>query len=147
MGCNNLITFLRPGKPVHMTNRCHPVGPPFIHSRCSLALYNKSTTTSFVCIDFSWAFDMVSKSTLLSKLRFFNIAGDFVCFITDRTRVNNSLWELKELISGVIQGSCLGLLLFLLYVNDVTRFADNSVAVKLFADDTTILTHIKHTVG
>ena len=48
-----------------------------------------------------------------------------------------------ELISGVIQGSCLGPLLFLLYVNDVTRILDNSVEAKLYADDIKLYTHIE----
>ena len=93
---------------------------------------------------------MVSHPKLLSKLRSHNISGDLLCFITDflsnrsqRTRVGNSLSEIKELISGVIQGSCLGPLLFLLYVNDVTRILDNCVEAKLYADDIKLYTHIE----
>ena len=96
---------------------------------------------------------MVSHSKLLSKLRSYNITGDFLRFITDflsnrsqRTRAGNSLSELKELISGVIHGSCLSPLLFLLYVNDVTRILDNSVEAKLYADDIKLYTHIETTV-
>ncbi len=80
----------------------------------TLALDNKCTT-SVIYIDFSKAFDMVSHSKLLSKLRSYNITGNLLRFVTDflsnrsqRTRVGNSLSEFKELISGVIQGSCLG---------------------------------------
>jgi hypothetical protein len=115
----------------------------------TLALDNKRTT-SVIYIDFSRAFDMVSHPKLLSKLRSYNISGDLLCFITDflsnrsqRTRVGNSLSEIKELISGVIQGSCLGPLLFLLYVNDVTRILDNCVEAKLYADDIKLYTHIE----
>jgi ribonuclease P/MRP protein subunit RPP40 len=43
--------------------------------------------------------------------------------------------SVKQLTSGVVQGSCLGPLLFVLYINDVSRLFDNICIGKLYADD------------
>ena len=51
------------------------------------------------------------------------------------TRVGESLSDAVYLKSGVVQGSCLGPLLFLLYVNDVTTTLSESTTCKLYADD------------
>ena len=48
-----------------------------------------------------------------------------------------------RIISGVIQGSCIGPLLFLLYVNSLTSIFDNGVTCHLFADDVKLYTVIK----
>jgi len=48
-----------------------------------------------------------------------------------------------RIISGVIQGSCIGPLLFLLYVNSLASIFDNDVTCHLFADDVKLYTVIK----
>ena len=45
------------------------------------------------------------------------------------------LWVYTSIVSGVIQGSVLGPLLFLLYINDVTDIFSSTCASKLYADD------------
>jgi len=47
--------------------------------------------------------------------------------------------ELQALLSGVSQGSVLGLLLFLLFINNITDLFPDNVSVELFADDVTII--------
>ena len=42
---------------------------------------------------------------------------------------------INVIISGVIQGSCLGAVLFLLYINDLVGVFSDGVIVKLYADD------------
>jgi len=60
-----------------------------------------------------------------------------------RVRVNNSFASWFEVISGVPQGSFLGPLLFLIFVNDLPNWITNSIM--MFADGTKIWTKIKDT--
>jgi len=60
-------------------------------------------------------------------------------FISDRsqqTRVSNLLSSVTKLCSGVVQGSVIGPLIFVLFINDITQiFSDNKCACTFYADD------------
>jgi len=59
-------------------------------------------------------------------------------FLTDRThstRVGNYLSSIQYLTTAVIQGSCLGPILFVLYINDIVSVFDQCCVSKLYADD------------
>ena len=96
-----------------------------------------------VFLDISKAFDKVWHQGLLYKLQQNSISGNLletlIDFLKDRKQrvvlnVQNSSWANIE--AGVPQGSILGPLLFLIYINDLP---DNlSTNVKLFADDTSL---------
>jgi len=60
-----------------------------------------------------------------------------------RTRVGDRLSEPSKIISGVIQGSCIGPLLFLLYINSLAEIFDSNINCVLFADDVKLCTLIK----
>ena len=75
-----------------------------------------------------------------------NLLQWLVSFLTDGwqcTRVGNCMSEPARIISGVIQGSCTGPLLFLLYVNSLINIFDDDVTCHLFADDVKLYTVIK----
>jgi len=65
-------------------------------------------------------------------------------FLSDRsqiTREGDSLSSATKLCSGVVQGSVIGLLLFVLFINDITQiFSDKNWASKLYADDLKLYT-------
>ena len=95
------------------------------------------------CINYKRAFDSVSTSKLLLKLRSCGISGQLLswieCFLlnrTQQTRIGTSFSSITSLTSGVVQGSFIGPLLFILYINDlVSIFDDKSCICKLCADD------------
>ena len=81
-----------------------------------------------VLIDLSKAFDTVDHVILMEKLHEYGIRGlshkwiaNYLCNRSQRVRVNNSFSPIHSVSLGVPQGSLLGPILFLLYVNDVTN--------------------------
>ena len=93
-----------------------------------------------IYIDFEKAFDKICHNILLRKLWSAGIQGglhdilrDYLSNRRQRVRVNSSLSDYKYATSGVPQGSLLGPLMFVIYINDVVK--NLSVDSKLFADD------------
>lgn len=110
----------------------------------SLAL-NIRKQVDVVYIDFCKAFDSVVHSKLIYKLEALGIRGKLLlwvaAFLSDRTqvvRVGKAVSGSIKVISGVPQGSVLGPLLFLVYINDIVNIFDSKVQIKLFADDVKI---------
>ena len=90
--------------------------------------------------DFSKAFDTVSHYRLLVKLEamgfsknMLNIISNFLGDRVMKVKVGDSVSKSKPVLSGVPQGSVLGPLLFLLFINDLPECIKNEV--RIFADD------------
>ena len=95
-----------------------------------------------IYLDLSKAFDKVPHSLLLLKLNSYGISGSllswFSSYLTDRYQrvVLDGVYSDWLLItSGVPQGSILGPLLFLVYVNDLPSYINSQSTIALFADD------------
>ena len=111
----------------------------------------RTKTTIVAYIDFQRAFDSISHSKLIHKLMSYCISGNLLywiqSFLTHRTqsvRVGSCLSNSCSVSSGVPQGSVLGPLLFLLFINDISDQFGNEISSELFADDIKIYTVLSH---
>ena len=100
--------------------------------------------TCVLYVDLKKAFDTVSKDILLKKLAFIGVRGKLheilKSYLTNRkqkTQVNAHLSEETNVEMGVPQGSILGPLLFIIYINDISNISKQA-DFYLFADDTAI---------
>ena len=105
-------------------------------------LLNDRNGVDVIYIDFSKAFDSVVHSKLLLKLESYGISGNLCAwiksFLTDRTqsvKVGDHLSEPSDVVSGVPQGSVLGPLVFINFINDIVDIFGSGLSVKLYADD------------
>ena len=99
-----------------------------------------------VFCDISKAFDSVWHAGLLYKLEAAGVTGEvlawFKNYLSDRKQRVTSNWA--SIRAGVPQGSILGTLLFLLYINDIV--SDIGSNIRLFADDTSLFIIVENPV-
>ena len=98
-----------------------------------------------IFLDLKKAFDTLNHDILIEKLPYYGLVGKclqyIVSYLSNRKQcveISGVRSNFRTMNSGVPQGSILGPLLFLLYVNDLPNVVNNS-EVYLFADDTTLV--------
>ena len=106
--------------------------------------WTKGNITHGVFLDVQAAFDKVWHKGLLAKLKQINITDKahelFTSYLSKRTQVtvvDNYKSDVKSVKAGVPQGSRLGPLLFIIYINDITANIESDILI--FADDTSLL--------
>jgi len=98
-----------------------------------------------IYLDFAKAFDKVPVARLIKKLESFGVEGEVLRWVkgwlTDkkqRVLVDGAKSSWKEVLSGVPQGSVLGPVLFVIFINDLEDAVTATQIVKMFADDTKV---------
>ena len=115
----------------------------FVDKICNAVENNQQSIGIF--LDLSKAFDTIDHNILLHKLTYYGFRGKaldwFSSYLSNRKQCviyTNEKSTMEKLTCGVPQGSILGPLLFILYVNDIVN-TSSVLEFVLFADDTTIL--------
>ena len=96
-----------------------------------------------VFLDISKAFDKVWHDGIIFKLKASGVEGELLLLLKNylgnqeqKVALNDQTSEWRKVMSGIPQGSVLGQILFLIYINDLPDGIDS--LCKIFADDTSL---------
>ena len=106
--------------------------------------FDSGLLTGMILIDLQKAFDTIDHDILLNKMKYIGFSSEtikwFKSYLTNRTfivSIDNCYSNPGNLTCGVPQGSILGPLLFLIYINDMQQASDSMIL--LYADDSCLI--------
>ena len=148
--CSRLVSFLEQHKCIYESQYGFRAKHSLNHAltqiteKIRLSMDNNSYTCG-IFIDLQKAFDTVNHDILLKKLNHYGVRGTpnrwLHSYLSNRKQfvnINGNKSSMQNITHGVPQGSILGPLLFLIYINDLHAAIEHS-QVHLFADDTNLL--------
>ena len=110
---------------------------------------DNGSMNSVVFLDIRKAFDTIGHEILIKKVSQYGIQDDelnfFQSYLENRTQccsVNGKLSDRQKIEYGIPQGSILGPLLFIIYMNDLPLFVTNA-QISMYANDTSLCNKIK----
>ena len=144
---NRLIVFITENKVLSNLQFGFQKNKSTEHAVASIAsaidrAKNDKKSSYCIFLDFAKAFDTVNHEILISKLDHYGVSGvsnnlmkSYLSNRTQRTEINGTLSDEGIIRHGVPQGSVLGPLLFLLYINDIS---ESSQILKFYLFETTL---------
>ena len=153
---NHLVTHLEDNnlicKNQHGFRKCRSCLTQLLH-HIDTVLKNllHGQDTDVIYLDFAKAFDKVDHEILLKKLEEYGVRGKLLtwltCYLSDRQQtvvIDGEHSFPAKVLSGVPQGTVLGPILFIIYLNDMQKCIKNSITSS-FADDTRLKRTINNT--
>ena len=120
------------------------------HIDSIISILERNQNADVIYLDLSKAFDKVNHDILIHKLKLTGIKGKVLTWITNflknRTQqvvIDGSTSSPAEVLSGVPQGTVLGPVLFIVYMNDLNKVIKHSL-LKCFADDSKLIKSIQN---
>ena len=108
--------------------------------------WNEKNYSGCIFIDFSRAFDSIDHGILAEKLKLYGLDENVLNFMKNymscrrqSTVVNGFCSTQEEITFGTAQGSILGPLIFILYVNDIFDSLGPEASIHMYADDTLLM--------